>query len=149
QIQKNPNRGVAYAPPPAHGRRRQPRPDPARRLRWTPRRRRSRRVLPRSRHQTPFSTGRSPTTRASGLTCPRGLATLRRMSNGDHDGASDPLRAALETLEAIVGDRGLLQELSLEERTRLLSAAGSIFNPDIAERRRSAKALRRRDKAAK
>ena len=71
------------------------------------------------------------------------------MSNGDHDGAADPLRAALETLEAIVRDRGLLRDLSLEERTRLLSAAGSIFNPDIAERRRSAKALRREDKAAK
>ena len=71
------------------------------------------------------------------------------MSTGDHDGAADPLRDAIETLEAIVADRGLLRELSLEERTRLLAAAGNLFNPDIAERRRSAKALRRRDKAAK
>jgi len=71
------------------------------------------------------------------------------MSNGDHDGAADPLRDAIETLEAVVRDRGLLRELSLEERTRLLAAAGNIFNPDVAERRRSTKALRRRDKAAK
>jgi len=59
------------------------------------------------------------------------------MSNGDHDGAADPLRDAIETLEAVVRDRGLLRELSLEERTRLLAAAGNIFNPDIGERRRS------------
>jgi NAD(P)-dependent dehydrogenase (short-subunit alcohol dehydrogenase family) len=71
------------------------------------------------------------------------------MSNGDHDVVADPLRAAIETLEAVVRDRGLLRDLSVEERTRLLSAAGAIFNPDIAERRRSAKALRREDKAAK
>jgi NAD(P)-dependent dehydrogenase (short-subunit alcohol dehydrogenase family) len=71
------------------------------------------------------------------------------MSLGEHDGAADPLRDAIETLEAIVADRGLLRDLSLEERTRLLAAAGNLFNPDIAERRRSAKALRRRDKAAK
>src|SRR5476649_822801 len=71
------------------------------------------------------------------------------MANGNHKEAADPLRDAIETLEAIVADRGLLRELSLEERTRLLAAAGNLFNPDIAERRRSAKALRRQEKAAK
>jgi NAD(P)-dependent dehydrogenase (short-subunit alcohol dehydrogenase family) len=71
------------------------------------------------------------------------------MENGDHSDAADPLRVAIETLEAVVRDRGLLRELSVEERTRLLSAAGDVFNPDIAERRRSAKALRRQDKATK
>jgi NAD(P)-dependent dehydrogenase (short-subunit alcohol dehydrogenase family) len=71
------------------------------------------------------------------------------MSNGENGDVTDPLRAAIETLEAVVRDRGLLRGLSVEERTRLLSAAGDIFNPDIAERRRSAKALRRQDKAAK
>jgi NAD(P)-dependent dehydrogenase (short-subunit alcohol dehydrogenase family) len=71
------------------------------------------------------------------------------MSNGDHAKAADPLRVAIETLEAVVRDRGLLRDLSIDERTRLLSAAGDIFNPDIAERRRSAKSLRRQDKAAK
>jgi NAD(P)-dependent dehydrogenase (short-subunit alcohol dehydrogenase family) len=71
------------------------------------------------------------------------------MSNLDRDRTADPLRDAIDALEAVVADRGLLRELSLEERTRLLAAAGNLFNPDIAERRRSAKALRRRDKAAK
>ncbi len=71
------------------------------------------------------------------------------MSNGHTDASPERLRAAIEALEAIVGDRGLLRHLTLEERTRLRSAAGNIFNPDIAERRRSAKDLRRKDKAAK
>jgi NAD(P)-dependent dehydrogenase (short-subunit alcohol dehydrogenase family) len=72
------------------------------------------------------------------------------MPNLDRDRrTADPLRDAIDALEAVVADRGLLRELSLEERTRLLAAAGNLFNPDIAERRRSAKALRRRDKAAK
>ncbi len=71
------------------------------------------------------------------------------MSNGHDDASPDELRAAIEALEAAVRDRGLLRHLTLDERTRLRSAAGSIFNPDIAERRRSAKALRRQDKAAK
>jgi NAD(P)-dependent dehydrogenase (short-subunit alcohol dehydrogenase family) len=71
------------------------------------------------------------------------------MSNLDRDRTADPLRDAIDALEAVVADRGRLRELSLEERTRLLAAAGNLFNPDIAERRRSAKALRRRDKAAK
>jgi NAD(P)-dependent dehydrogenase (short-subunit alcohol dehydrogenase family) len=71
------------------------------------------------------------------------------MSHGDHEGASERLRAAIDALEAVVRDRALLRELTLEEQTRLRTAAGSIFNPDIAERRRSAKALRRQDKAAK
>jgi NAD(P)-dependent dehydrogenase (short-subunit alcohol dehydrogenase family) len=71
------------------------------------------------------------------------------MSNGDVATRPERLRAAIEELEALVRDRGLLRELTLEERTRLRTAAGAIFNPDIAERRRSAKALRRKDKAAK
>ena len=34
-------------------------------------------------------------------------------------------------LEAVVRDRGLLRALSVEERTRLLSAAGDVYNPDL------------------
>jgi NAD(P)-dependent dehydrogenase (short-subunit alcohol dehydrogenase family) len=63
--------------------------------------------------------------------------------------ASEELRAATEALEAIVRDRSRLEALSVEERTRLLSAAGAVFNPDVAARRRWGKALRRREKAAK
>jgi NAD(P)-dependent dehydrogenase (short-subunit alcohol dehydrogenase family) len=63
--------------------------------------------------------------------------------------ASEELRAATDALEAIVRDRSLLEAVSVEERTRLLSAAGAVFNPDVAARRRWGKALRRREKAAK
>jgi NAD(P)-dependent dehydrogenase (short-subunit alcohol dehydrogenase family) len=63
--------------------------------------------------------------------------------------AREQLRAATEALEAIVRDRAVLEELPLEERTRLLTAAASVFNPDLAQRRRWAKDLRRREKAAR
>ena len=56
------------------------------------------------------------------------------------------LREAIEALEAVVRDRGLLRALSIEERTRLLSAAGEVYNPDLETRRRGTKALRRREK---
>ena len=56
------------------------------------------------------------------------------------------LREAIEALEAVVRDRGLLRTLSIEERTRLLSAAGEVYNPDLETRRRGTKALRRREK---
>jgi NAD(P)-dependent dehydrogenase (short-subunit alcohol dehydrogenase family) len=62
---------------------------------------------------------------------------------------AERLQAAIETLEAIARDRTLLQELSVEERTRLLSAAGDVFDPDVVARRRAAKELRRRKKNAK
>jgi NAD(P)-dependent dehydrogenase (short-subunit alcohol dehydrogenase family) len=65
------------------------------------------------------------------------------------DEAAARLRAATEALEAVVADRGLLRGLSVEERTRLLSAAGDVFNPDIVARRRWGKALRKQEKAAK
>src|SRR5947209_3470696 len=73
------------------------------------------------------------------------------MSNG-HPGNGDDatrLKAAIETLESVVRDRGLLGALSVEDRTRLLSAAGDVHNPDVAQRRLWAKSLRKREKAAK
>jgi NAD(P)-dependent dehydrogenase (short-subunit alcohol dehydrogenase family) len=57
------------------------------------------------------------------------------------------LRDAIETLEAIVRDRSILQGLSVEERTRLLAAAGAVFNPSVVERRRGVKNDRKRQKA--
>ena len=63
--------------------------------------------------------------------------------------SGDELKTAIETLEAIVRDRTLLQELTVDERTRLLSAAGAVFDPDVVARRRAAKELRRRKKNAK
>jgi NAD(P)-dependent dehydrogenase (short-subunit alcohol dehydrogenase family) len=71
------------------------------------------------------------------------------MSNGHDTDAGDRLKAATEILESVVRDRGLLGALSIEERTRLLSAAGDVHNPDIVQRRLWAKSLRKREKAAK
>ncbi|MEX2627222.1 MAG: oxidoreductase, partial [Ilumatobacteraceae bacterium] len=57
------------------------------------------------------------------------------------------LRAAIEVLEAVVADRDLMDALSVEERTRLLSAAGDVYEPDVERRRRQIKAQRRARKA--
>jgi NAD(P)-dependent dehydrogenase (short-subunit alcohol dehydrogenase family) len=65
------------------------------------------------------------------------------------NGSASRLREAIEILESVVRDRGLLGALSLDERHRLLAAAGDVFNPDVVQRRRWGKALRRREKAAK
>ena len=51
-----------------------------------------------------------------------------------------------EALEEIVADRDLLNALPTEERTRLLAAAGAVFEPDVELRRRQVKAERRRRK---
>ena len=73
------------------------------------------------------------------------------MSNDHHDdvAAAATLKAAIEALEAVVRDRSVLEGLSVEERTRLLDAAGSVFNPDVVERRRGVKASKKREKAAR
>jgi NAD(P)-dependent dehydrogenase (short-subunit alcohol dehydrogenase family) len=65
------------------------------------------------------------------------------------DDPSTPLRNALSALEAIVNDRSLLNELSTEERERLLRAAGDVFCPDVNQRRRQVKARVRQRKADK
>ena len=46
------------------------------------------------------------------------------------------LREATELLESVAHDRGLLGALTVEERTRLLTAAADVFNPDVVQRRR-------------
>ena len=65
------------------------------------------------------------------------------------DEVAEQLKAATELLEAVVRDRGLLAALSVEERTRLLSAAGDVFNPDLVARRQWGKTMKRQQKAAK
>jgi NAD(P)-dependent dehydrogenase (short-subunit alcohol dehydrogenase family) len=75
---------------------------------------------------------------------------LNGMATRKHeDPAAEQLRIATEVLESVVRDRGLLRALSEEERTRLLSAAGDVFNPDVIARRRADKENRKRRKAAK
>src|SRR3954451_712302 len=73
------------------------------------------------------------------------------MSAEEHtpEEAAEQLKAATEALEAVVRDRGLLRALSLEERTRLLTAAGDVYNPDVVQRRRFNKTVRREKKAAR
>jgi NAD(P)-dependent dehydrogenase (short-subunit alcohol dehydrogenase family) len=65
------------------------------------------------------------------------------------DDLAEQLRAATELLEAVVADRSLLASLPLEERTRLLNAAGDVYEPDVAVRRRQIKAARRQLKQDK
>ncbi|MEO7296998.1 MAG: SDR family oxidoreductase [Verrucomicrobiota bacterium] len=56
------------------------------------------------------------------------------------------LAEAAELLEAIAANRALLAEVSEEERTRFLQAAGQVSRPDAIDRRRLRKAqLRKRD----
>ncbi|HXY40652.1 MAG TPA: SDR family oxidoreductase [Vicinamibacteria bacterium] len=55
---------------------------------------------------------------------------------------ADELRRVREMLEAVVADRSLLAQLTDEERTRLLVAAGRTIHPDLAQKRRLVRALR-------
>src|SRR6187402_737696 len=59
------------------------------------------------------------------------------------------LKAAAELLEKAVANRALLGQLSEEERTRLLKAAGEIYCPDVSQRRRMVKARLKQRKAEK
>jgi NAD(P)-dependent dehydrogenase (short-subunit alcohol dehydrogenase family) len=73
-------------------------------------------------------------------------------NNGWFDSSSadaERLRAVTEVLEEIVRDRGLLGALTVEERTRLLRAAGDVHQPDLVQRRRWGKAVRRNEKEAR
>ena len=62
------------------------------------------------------------------------------------DVTAGQLRAATELLESVVRDRGLLGSLSIEERTRLLTAAADVFNPDVVQRRRFTKSKRKQER---
>ena len=59
----------------------------------------------------------------------------------------DRLRAITEWLEAIIANRGLLAQLTPEDRTRLIQAAGAVFNPDPSARRQMVKAVVKNRKA--
>ena len=59
---------------------------------------------------------------------------------------AERLRETIETLEAIVEDRGVLAHLAPEERTRLTRAAALVHNPDVRERRLMVKAVVRQRK---
>jgi NAD(P)-dependent dehydrogenase (short-subunit alcohol dehydrogenase family) len=71
------------------------------------------------------------------------------MSKDKQDDVAAQLRAATELLESVASDRGLLGRLTVEERTRLLTASANVFNPDAAQRRRFTKEQRKQARAAK
>jgi NAD(P)-dependent dehydrogenase (short-subunit alcohol dehydrogenase family) len=58
----------------------------------------------------------------------------------------DDLRSALKVLGDIAEDRGLLARISQEERVALQKLAGQIAAPDIAQRRKLVRALRKKKK---
>jgi NAD(P)-dependent dehydrogenase (short-subunit alcohol dehydrogenase family) len=60
---------------------------------------------------------------------------------------AERVQAATRLMEEIVADRSLLAGLTVDERTRLLRAAGDVYEPDIELRRRQIKAQRREHKA--
>ncbi len=62
---------------------------------------------------------------------------------------ADQLNAATRLLEQVAANRALLAQLSVEERTRLLTAAGAIYCPDVNERRRLVKARVKQRKTEK
>src|SRR5436190_17091690 len=82
---------------------------------------------------------------------PSYLEVMLSYDMGARDMSRDQLKDRLDTmiaiLEDIVNDRGLLAALSAEDRTRLMRAAGQIYNPDTAARRHLVKAIEKRRKA--
>src|ERR1019366_882022 len=69
--------------------------------------------------------------------------------SADPNTLSAQLKAAAEILEKAASNRALLAELSVEDRTRLLKAAGDIYCPDVVQRRRLVKASVKQRKAEK
>ena len=71
----------------------------------------------------------------------------RRESNPQIDAEREALLTRLRDtaamLERVAEDRALLAALSVEDRKRLIQAAGSVFNPDPAARRRLVKTFAR------
>ena len=62
---------------------------------------------------------------------------------------TEQLLAAVSLLETVAANRALLAEIPEEDRQRLVTAAGEIYNPDLKERRRFVKARVKLRKAEK
>jgi NAD(P)-dependent dehydrogenase (short-subunit alcohol dehydrogenase family) len=75
------------------------------------------------------------------------------MSSVKAPGARSPLagqvREAVELLEAIAADRGVLAGVPEADRTRLLRAVAGVYSPDRYARRRQSKAARQARKAVR
>lgn len=59
------------------------------------------------------------------------------------------LRAATELLETVAADRGLLADLTSEDRRRFLDATALVYHPDMNARRQLVRATQRKRKADK
>jgi len=66
---------------------------------------------------------------------------------GKPDSLAHRLRAAADLLEEIVADRAILAEIPEPDRNRLLQAAGKASRPDVIDRRRLLKVIKRNRKA--
>ena len=78
-----------------------------------------------------------------------GLVKTTEPAEPEGPTVSERLRAVAEALEAIDADRGLLAQISQEERQRLLRAARQVSMPDNRARRRLVKATARQQRVAK
>ncbi len=83
--------------------------------------------------------------RGEWLVAPGSLGVM----SSSRDLSREQFRELTELLEAISRDREVMRVLSDEERTRLLNAAGDVFNPDPVVRRKMAKAAKRSRRAEK
>ena len=79
------------------------------------------------------------------------MSTLKDAAPDEPRDASliERLQRVIETLEQVALDRATLAHLTAEERTRLIIAAGQVYNPAPADRRRLVKATVRRRKAGR
>jgi NAD(P)-dependent dehydrogenase (short-subunit alcohol dehydrogenase family) len=79
------------------------------------------------------------------------MATSNQIQDGklNRTDLAAKLRAAAELLEQAAADRAVLAELSQEERTRLLKAAGDVYCPDVRARRRLVKETSKQRKQQK
>lgn len=62
---------------------------------------------------------------------------------------SESIRIATELLERLASERDILTTLSVNERTRLLKAAGNLYCPDLSERRKQIRLRNRKRRAEK
>ncbi len=74
---------------------------------------------------------------------------LQNIAGMNDTALRERMRAAMELLEQMAANRALLAALPVEERARLLKAAGDIYCPDVTQRRRLVKARVRQSKAEK
>ena len=74
-----------------------------------------------------------------------GSAKAGQPTNGDD--ALKRVRAATAMLEALAADESMLAGISIEERARLLRAAGQVYCPDVRIRRQFIKNRERQHRA--